>query len=187
MIEILLTGTRKFSLWLTWIAGTLIVLSAFLVTIEVFLREIFNYSIGGADELSGYAFGVATALSLAYALFERAHIRVDVAYNFFPKHLKTFVNYLGLLLLVGFAAIVATMAWSMVEDTLQYGSRSITPMRTPLAIPQIPWLFGWIFFVFSGLLIALVALVRMIKGDHQGSSTLIGIKSIDEQIEDEVV
>jgi len=187
MLERLLTRTRTLSLWLTWAGGTLIVLSAFLVTAEVFLRKLFNVSIGGADEISGYAFGVATALALSYALFERAHIRVDALLTAFPKAMQGMVNLLGMLLLIGFAFVVVYNVWSMVGDSLANGSRSITPMRVPLALPQIPWLLGWMFFVFSGALIAAVAVQRMITRDPAGTQDLIGVKSLDEQIKDEAV
>ncbi|MEM7506567.1 MAG: TRAP transporter small permease [Pseudomonadota bacterium] len=183
----LLDATRGLSRVLVWIGGTLIVFSALLVTVEVFLRKLFNVSIGGADELSGYAFGVATTLGFAHALFERAHIRVDAAYTLFPRWLKLGASVLGLALLIGFVAIVSFMAWGMVMDTLTHGSRSITPMRTPLAIPQIPWLAGWIFFAFTGALLLATALMRLARGDAEGADRLIGMKSIDEQIEDEKV
>ncbi|WP_299023478.1 TRAP transporter small permease subunit [uncultured Sulfitobacter sp.] len=187
MLEKLLHSTRTFSLWLTWLGGSLIVLSAFLVTTEVFLRKFFNISLGGADEISGYAFGVATALALSYALFERAHIRVDALLGAFPKSLHNLINLFGMIMLVGFAAVVVYNVWSMVADTLENGSRSITPMRVPLAWPQIPWLLGWMFFVFSGVLLCLVAIKRMLAGDTAGTQDLIGVKSLDEQISDETV
>ncbi|MFK5977444.1 MAG: TRAP transporter small permease [Rhizobiaceae bacterium] len=187
MLEKLLVKTHKLSLLLTWFGGSLIILSAFLVTFEIFLRKIFNVSLGGADELSGYAFGIATSFSLAFALFERAHIRVDALFNVMPRILRPFLNFFALALLIGFALVVSVLVWDMVADTLKHGSRSITPMRVPLAWPQIPWLFGWMFFVFSGLLIGLVALVRLRSGDRAGADSLIGMKSMDEQIEDESV
>ncbi len=187
MLDPLLNGTRKVSLWLTWLGGTLIVLSAFLVTLEVLLRKFLNISLGGADEISGYAFGVATSLALSYALFERAHIRVDALLGKFPQGLRPLINLFGLIMLIGFAMVVVVMVWSMVSDTLDNGSRSITPMRVPLAIPQIPWLIGWMFFVFSGALIGLVAIKRYFAGDEAGVQELIGVKSLDEQIQDETV
>ena len=106
-----------------------------------------------------------------------------------------FLGYLGthcirtlrLWLLIGFAFILTAMVWSMVADTLTHGSRSITPMRVPLMIPQLPWLFGWVFFVFTGMLITLVSLQRLWRRDRDGVQALIGVKSIDEQIEDESV
>jgi TRAP-type C4-dicarboxylate transport system permease small subunit len=181
----LVSFAERMSRWLAWAGGTLIVLSALLVTLEVILRKIFNISLGGADEISGYAFGVATSFALAFALFERAHIRVDAAYNLFPRWGKLAANLIGIVLLTGFGAVVAYMAWGLVADTLQHGSRSITPMRTPLAIPQIPWLAGWIFFVLCGALLFIAALIKLLKGQPHEVDKLIGIKSIDEQIEDE--
>lgn len=187
MLDRLLNSTRKLSLWLTWAGGTLIVLSALLVTLEVLLRKFFNISLGGADEISGYAFGVATTLAFSYALFERSHIRVDALLGTFPKALRPILNFFGLVMLVGFALVVVVMVWSMVSDTLDNGSRSITPMRVPLAIPQIPWLIGWMLFVFSGALIGLVSIKRYLQGDEAGVQELIGAKSLDEQIQDETV
>lgn len=187
MLDRIFNGTRRVSLWLTWLGGILIILSAFLVTVEVLLRKFLNVSIGGADELSGYAFGVATALAFSYALFERSHIRVDALIGTFPKAIHPIINFFGLVLLVGFALVVVVMVWGLVADTLANGSRSITPMRVPLAIPQIPWLIGWMFFVFSGLLIGIVAIRQYLKGDEAGVQDLIGVKSLDEQIQDETV
>jgi hypothetical protein len=43
------------------------------------------------------------------------------------------------------------------------------------------------FFVFSGTLLCLVAIKRMMAGDADGTQDLIGVKSLDEQIEDETV
>lgn len=185
MLDRLLTKTHSFSRILVWIGGALILGSAFLVTAEVVMRKLFNVSIGGADELSGYAFGIATTLGMAYALFERAHIRVDALYALFPAPLKVLASLLGLALLIGFVGVITWTAWGMVADTLQHGSRSITPMRTPLAWPQIPWLFGWVFFIFSGVLIFIAALAALFRGDVPAADTLIGMKTVEQQIEDE--
>jgi len=173
MIERLLTRSRALSRALVWLGGALIVGSALLVTVEVFLRKFAGVSISGADELSGYAFGVAVALGLAFALFERAHIRVDALYRVFPSWLRLTVDLLGLALLTAFAAVAAYMAWGLVTDTLTHNSRSITPLRLPLAIPQIPWLFGWLFFVFCGALMLTAAALRLLRRDRDAVDALI--------------
>lgn len=172
---------------LAWLGGALILGSALLVTAEVLLRKFVGVSMAGADEISGYAFGVATSLGFAFALFERAHIRVDALFLLLPRFLRLFLNLFGLALLVGFAAIITWMAWQLVGDTLKHGSHSITPMRTPLAIPQIPWLAGWMIFVISGVLLFLGALFSTLTGDGASADRLIGVKTLDEQIEDETV
>jgi hypothetical protein len=78
-------------------------------------------------------------------------------------------------------------AWSLVADTLEFGSRSITPMRTPLAIPQIPWLLGWAFFVLCGIVLFVAALWSLLTGDPARTERMIGVKTLDEQIRDETV
>ena len=181
----LVDHAHRLSRWLVWLGGAMILGSAFLVTVEVIIRKVFNASLAGADEISGYAFGVATTLGLAYALFERAHIRVDALFLILPRWARICLNFFGLALLIGFAAVVAWMAWGLVADTLQYGSRSITPMRTPLAIPQIPWLAGWVFFVACGVLLFIASLVATLTGDAAEAERRIGVKTLDEQIEDE--
>ncbi|MEO0328345.1 MAG: TRAP transporter small permease subunit [Pseudomonadota bacterium] len=179
--------SEKFSRVLVWIGGTLIILSALLVTLEVILRKVFNVSLGGADELSGYAFGIATTFGFAYALFQRAHIRVDAAYNLFPSWLKLIADLVGLALLAGFAGLVAVMGWQLVADTITHNSHSITPLRTPLTLPQVPWLFGWIYFVFCAVLILVCALIALLQRDRKRAEQLISAKTLDEQVEEETV
>ena len=183
----LVSSLHRLSRVFVWIGGILILGSAGLVTVEVVLRKLFNTSIGGADELSGYAFAIATTLGFAFALFERAHIRVDALLVILPRSMRIALSFFGLALLIGFASIIGWQAWSMVADTLEHNSRSITPMRVPLAIPQIPWLLGWVFFVFCGLVLFCAALVTLLKGDAAKTEQLIGVKTLDEQIEDETV
>lgn len=183
----LVTALHRTSRVLVWIGGILILGSAVLVTIEVVLRKLANYSIGGADELSGYAFAVATTLGFAFALFERAHIRVDALLVILPRGMRIALSFFGLALLIGFAAVIGWQAWALVGDTLQHGSRSITPMRTPLAIPQIPWLLGWGFFVLCGIVLFVAALWTLLKGDPAATERMIGVKTLDEQIQDETV
>ncbi|MEL6218987.1 MAG: TRAP transporter small permease, partial [Pseudomonadota bacterium] len=61
----MIRASHTLSRWLVWLGGVLLIGSALLVTAEVFLRKFANVSIGGADEISGYAFAVATALAFS--------------------------------------------------------------------------------------------------------------------------
>lgn len=181
----LISGAHAFSRYLAWFGGALLLACAFLVTFDVLTRKFFNYSIGGADELTGYAFCASTALAFSFALFERAHIRIDFVYRLMPQTLRSIADVLGLVLLIAFAALVVSTIYPLISDTIKYSSRSITPLRTPLIYPQAIWFFGWIFFVFSGLLLLVAALARLARGDWRASSHLIGIKSLQEQVADE--
>lgn len=186
MFERLLAGAHRISTWLVWLAGILLIGSALLVTVEVILRKFANFSIGGADELSGYAFGIATALAMSYALFERAHIRVDAAYLFFPRWLRRIADLLGLALLVGFAAVITQTGWGLLADTIEHSSTSITPLRTPMILVQTPWFIGWALFVVSGLLLLIAAIVYHLTGRADKADALLSAKSVQEQIDDEI-
>ncbi|MEH6633284.1 MAG: TRAP transporter small permease [Halopseudomonas aestusnigri] len=187
MLDKLNKKTKHCSQVLAWIGGGMIILSALLVTVEVIIRKLFNFSFGGADEIAGYAFGIATSLSLSFALYERAHIRVDALYNFMPKTIKIISDFIGIILIVGFISVVSYMAFLLVSDTVGSNSHSITPLRVPLVFPQLPWLLGWIACAFSGLIILMTALRALIKKDLAHVQSLIGVKSTDELIEDEAV
>lgn len=176
---------HRFSRLLAWIGGGLLLGASVMITIDVLARKFFNVTLGGSDEITGYCFAVGTSLSLAFALFERAHIRIDAAYQFLGPRARITADLLAVIALTAFTALVAAMAWGLVADTLQFGSRSITPLRVPLAIPQIPWLIGWLFAVFAGALLTITALVRIAGSGADAARPLIGIKTVDETIQDE--
>jgi len=171
--------------WFVWIGGTLLIGAAFLVTADVLVRKIFGLSLAGSDELSGYAFGVSTMLAMAYALLHRTNIRVDAFYHHFPAGLRVVADMVGLALLIAFVGAIAWLGFNLLADSITHQSRSITPLRTPLTIPQAAWFLGAAFCILTGVLLLAAALAAAWRRDWPGVQRLIGIKSVDEQIEDE--
>ena len=55
-----------------WIGGAILLASATLVSVDVTIRKLFSLSIGGADEISGYAFAIGIAWAFPFALLRRA-------------------------------------------------------------------------------------------------------------------
>lgn len=167
-----LTRAHRLSRWLAWAGGGALIAASLLVSADVVCRKLFNVSMGGADEVSGYVFGAATALSMAYALLERAHIRIDILHRFLPRPLRLAADVVGLLLLFGFIALVCRMAGEFYLDTLRHGSRSITPLRAPLAIPQTFWFAGWLLAACACLLLLCALLSLIIRGNFHAASEL---------------
>lgn len=170
---------------LVWLSGALLIMSSFLVTIDVIVRKIFGVSMAGADEIAGYIFGISIMFSLSYAILHRANIRIDALYQYMPQWLRAVLDVVGTILLVGFIAFIAYRGYFLVADTYQYGSRSITPLRTPLAIPQTPWLIGMGFAVFTGTVLVLAGIAGILKRNWSYVSGLMGIPTVNEQIEEE--
>ena len=165
--------------------GLLILASALLVTTDVIFRKIFGWTLAGADELSGYAFGAATMLALSAALLGRTNIRIDIAYQGFPRPLRAAADLLGLVLLVGFLAVVTYLAYGVLADSVTHWSRSITPLRTPLAIPQGLWFAGLVLACLTGVVLIVAVSVSILRRDWATVQEIAGIKSVDEQVEEE--
>ncbi len=186
MLERLNQRARKASQILVWIAGTSLIGAALIVTVDVVTRKLLSITMAGADEISGYVFAISTSFSLSYALLHRVNIRIDAGYQHFPRGLRVLADFAALVLLVGFLAVVAYLGWDLVSESFRYGSRSITPLRTPIAWPQAAWLGGIVVCVLSGVLVLVSALAALASRDYHRVHMLIGVKSVDEQIREEV-
>ena len=179
-------GARRVAHWGLWFGGALVLLAALLIGIDVVMRKFFNASIGGADELAGYALALGTAWSLAAALVERAHIRIDSLYVLFSRRLRFVLDVAGLVLLVLFFGLVAWHGWSVVAQSWTAGSRSQSALQTPTVIPQLIWFVGLAGFVAIGIVLLVHALVLASRGEHAAVAKAISTRSAEEEVADEI-
>jgi TRAP-type C4-dicarboxylate transport system permease small subunit len=185
-LDPLMAAARRFTQWGVWFGGALVLLAAVLIGIDVLMRKFLAASIGGADELAGYALAIGTAWGLASALIERAHIRIDSLYLWFPRTLRLALDAVGLVLFIGFFGLVAWHGWGVVEQSWTSGSRSQSALETPTIIPQALWLAGLVGLVVVGVIVLLHGLTLAARGDAHGASTVIGTRSAEEEVEDEI-
>jgi TRAP-type C4-dicarboxylate transport system permease small subunit len=136
----------------TMLGGFMIFAAAVIVCLELILRNLFGISIGGADEISSYLFAVAVAWALPHVILTNAVIRIDAVIAFLPARITQLLLRLGTLLLAGFLAILAGRAVQMAWLSLDTGARAVTPLQTPLAIPQSLWALGLVTATLVGLL-----------------------------------
>ncbi len=148
-MDSLLELSRKVARIGAWFGGALIIAAAFLVGVEVVIRKAFSLSIGGADELSGYALAISTAWALAFALLERAHIRIDSLYVHLPIRLAALLDVLGLALFTGFVGLIAWYGLGVVETSYRLDAHSLSPLGTPLVLPELLWLLGFLLFLID--------------------------------------
>lgn len=167
------------------IGGWLILASAFLVTYDVITRKVFNISISGADEITGYAFAISTACAFSYALITRSNIRIDFIYNLFPAKLQRILDVLSMLAMAGFLAIVCYYVFLIVKDSFINQSVSVTPLQVRLAFPQSMWFAGLVFTLFIALYLFAISLVALLKGDDTTVQETVGIPDLKEEIQRE--
>ena len=160
--------------------------AALLIGVDVTARKLFNASIGGADELAGYALALGTAWSLAAALLERAHIRIDSLYGLFPRWLRLALDFAGVALLLAFFGLIARHGWNVVRQSWVSASRSQSALATPIVIPQAIWLAGLAFFFLIGLALLAYAAALIAQRKVDAATRLISTRSAAEEVEDEI-
>ena len=116
-----------------WFGGALVLIAAVVIGIDVLMRKFLASSIGGADEIAGYALAIGTVWGLGAALIDRAHIRIDSLYVNFPIGLRVALDLAGLALFVGFFAMIAWHGWGVVEQSWVAGSRSQSAISGPVS------------------------------------------------------
>jgi TRAP-type C4-dicarboxylate transport system permease small subunit len=177
---------RRLSQFGLWFGGALILLAAVLIGIDVVLRKFLDTSIGGADELAGYALAIGTAWGLAAALVDRAHIRIDSLYTLFPMKLRLALDVIGVGLLLIFFALVAWHGLGVVAQSWTSGSHSQSALETPTVIPQLIWLLGLLGFLAVGTLLLIHAIGVGMRRGVGAMSRLISTRSAEEEVEDEI-
>jgi TRAP-type C4-dicarboxylate transport system permease small subunit len=181
-----MNGARRFAQWGLWFGGALILLAAVLIGIDVLMRKFLARSIGGADELAGYALAIGTTWGLAAALLDRAHIRIDSLYVLFPQKLRLALDIVAVTLLVGFFALVGWHGSGVMSQSWTSSSRSQSALETPTVIPQTLWIIGLAVFVAIGVLLLIQSLRVAASGDLRGTAKLISTRSAEEEVEDEI-
>jgi len=176
-------GIARFGLWL---GGAIIIASAILIAIDVLLRRFAGWTIGGADELAQFALAIGTTWSLAGALIERAHIRVDSAYGRLPLPIRAWLDVFGLVLFLAFFSVVTWYAMAVVQQSIASGSRTHSALQLPAALPQAIWVAGLGMFLIIGLLLLVEALINLVKGDFTAVARSIGTKSAAEEVKEEL-
>lgn len=182
----MLTLLQSVSRWSVWISGGLLLLSAFLVGSEVLMRSVFQHSFGGVDEVSSYIFAVGVAWSLAFTLLHRAHIRIDLVYARLSSRSRAALDILALAALIAVTALLFQQALVTVSTSFELNSRSNTPLGVTLWIPQSIWAAGLGFFLVVQIYLLIRIAHLFLTHQHRQVAALSGIKTIDEEIVDEI-
>ena len=169
-----------------WFGGGLILLAAVLIGVDVLLRRFLDRSIGGADELSGYALAIGFVWAMPATLLDRGHIRIDSLYVRFPIVVRVVLDFVAVLTLTGFFALVAWQGWGVVEQSWVSASRSQSALETPTIVPQLMWWVGLLFFLVVAVLLMGRVLLLMRAGALAEVVGLIGTRSAEEEVADEL-
>ena len=169
------------------IGGAMLLVASVLICIDITLRYTMSITLGGADELSGYALAISSAWGFSSALLSRSHIRIDTVYVRIKSiSFRALLDLISLATLLGFFGMVTWYAWGVVKQSWESSSRSLSAIEMPLVIPQGLWFAGLAFFVALSLLLLLRGLLAFVAGNYTGLFALIGSKSALAEAEEEI-
>jgi TRAP-type C4-dicarboxylate transport system permease small subunit len=185
-METIWNATTKIARLCACFGGILLLAAAVLVSAEVISRKVLTVVYSGSDEVAAYLFAVGTTWSLAHVLVTRGHVRIDALYGRLSLRVRATLDIVALAVLGIVAYTLLDSGFRLVEGNFVEGNRANTPLRTPLALPQIPWLFGLALF-FVSIVVALMRTVAALRrGDYVTANQTAGVVSQDEEIESEL-
>lgn len=180
-----LSVARRLAAWGVRGGGLLMLAAAVLVSVDVLVRKLFSVTVGGADELSGYAFAIGTAWSFAFVTIARGHVRVDALYTHLSPRVAAALDLASLVALGVVAALLARYGWEVFAASWNLSARSNSALKVPLWIPQLVWWLGLLLFAVTLALLMVRAAALLVRGDLAGVRALAGARTIQEDADDE--
>ena len=101
------------------------------MAVEVLRREGFAYSSVWGEEIVRYSFIYLVWIGAASAVRERAHIRIDVIFEFCSMRAKALLYLFGDLVMLVVACFALYWSWESLMVSLKYGSVS-HGLRVPM-------------------------------------------------------
>jgi len=166
--------------------GVIMITLSLVVTVETIVRKLFSVSLGGVDELSGYAIAIGAPLAFAVAAVEQSHIRINLLYMKLPRLAQALLNAVAALSLAALAVFFFVFTVGTVEDTLAYKAIAQTPWATPLIYPQAVWLAAQAFFAAIAVLVAVRALRHLAAGRWDTLVQRFGPERVEDEVEAEL-
>lgn len=161
----------------------MLLLCAILVSLDVVFRAAFKVTYFESFELSTYAFAIATAMGMSYALVSRAHIRIEVLYMMMQPRKRGWFDAIAYTVFALCTLVLLYWCAQVVLSNYDSGARSNSSLAAPLVIPQAIWLFGLAWFALLSVLYALYGLEKCLRGRADEAHHRLGVASLEEEID----
>ena len=112
----------------SWLSLALVLL----ISLDVLLRYIFNFSVAAMYEMEWHIFAIIFLLASPLTLQKNKHVRVDVFYNTFSEKNKNIVDLIGnIFFLIPFSFVIFYTSIPFVEDSFEILESSPDPGGLP--------------------------------------------------------
>lgn len=140
------------------------------MAVEVVRREVFAYSSIWGEEIVRYAFIYLAWIGAASAVRERAHIRIDVLFNYVGPRSKALLYIFGDLVMLAIAVIAVWWSLETVAVSWKFGSVSHgLRMSMVWFLAAVPIGFSLMVFRLMQSLIRDIGDLRAGRAVHEGA------------------
>lgn len=120
----------------TLVGGLFLTLAVFIVVIEIVIRNLFSFSMIGADEIASFAVIWSVFFTASIGVKRNIHVRIDVLFFLLPVSAVRWLDALGTLISFFFTAYLTYSGWALVQESIMFGELTMTMLRLPIWIPQ---------------------------------------------------
>lgn len=164
------------------LGGWWLLLLSFVTCAEILGRKLLGVSLQGVDEVGGYTTAIFSSLAFGWALVSKSHTRVDFLLAHLPDWLRAVLNAAAHALLAALGVFATLRGWDVLDESLLFDSHSVTPLQTPLWIPQSLWLAGIAVFALAAVVLALHS-AWLLLADRARLNRLYGPMTLEEEVE----
>jgi len=165
---------RRVNRGVALLVGAGLMVCAAVVLLDIGLRRV-GGSLGGTDDIAGYAMAIATSWGMAFALMELGHVRIDILRGQLVARWRAVMDLVALLALAGTVSLIALRSWPVLARSIANDSRSNSALETPLALVQGPWLAGWVWFALTAWITFVCALWLVLMRHTDAAESAIGM------------
>ena len=171
---------------LSVVMGWVITVLAVVITVETLLRKFAKISIQGLDEYGGYVLAISSAVGFTAAFLARGHIRVDVVVRLLPVRLRAWADVIALGTLGFYATMVFLYGLQLLSSSWALEAHAVSPLETPLVIPQGLWVAALALFVFACAVISVAVLFALARRNFAEVARWAGVPTGDDQVKEEL-
>lgn len=119
-------------------------LVAVFIAWDVFARYVLNQPTVWANEISTYLVVSVALIGACYAYTQESHIRVEILLDRLSETSREYLILIGEWATFLFVMIAGWQAIELIEESYRYGTKTYSLLLTPIWIPQIGIVLGWL-------------------------------------------
>lgn len=129
-----------------WFGSALFIAVTSVCFLQVVLRYFLNSAQDWPEETSRFLFIWIAYLGMAFGVYAKKHLKVDMVYILFDQKRQKWIDIIGQIITLGFMLVVVWEGYEMLEVVIESEEEALT-------LPVSPWLI-WLAIPFCFLISA---------------------------------